>query len=227
MLGLAWKSLGWFLASVAVALGFLLVPLQVAAERKKLDRTVVEIARAERDIRALETEFDTRASLAQLDKWNAEKLGLVAPSAGQFVADEAALAALEPSAPNAPQLASFVPLAPLSAEGQVAPVATAAASTKAAPVAAAPVAVAVAAVATTVVPVARLQTASVPVRAPVSKAKPVATPRPAAPMTRTAMAAVAPPKPRAAVAMLDRALLDDSMIGDLRSGARAESRSRR
>jgi len=218
MLGLAWKSLGWFLASVAVALGFLLVPLQVAAERKKLDRTVVEIARAQREIRALETEFDTRANLAQLDKWNAEKLGLVAPSAGQFVADEAALAALEPSSPNGPQLASFKPLAPLpAADAAVAP----------ATVAAAPVAVAVATVspktAPASVPAPRAQAAIVP--APVSpRTKPT---RDAAPVGRTAMAAVATPKPRAAVAMLDRALLDDSMLGDLRSGARAETRSRK
>ena len=112
MLGLAWKSLGWFLAGVAVALGFLLVPLQVAAERKKLDRTASDIVRAHRDIRALETEFDTRANLAQLDKWNAENLKLVAPSADQFVGDEAALAALEPTQAQAgPQLASFVPSA--------------------------------------------------------------------------------------------------------------------
>ena len=215
MLGLAWKSLGWFLASVAVALGFLLVPLQVAAERKKLDRTVVQIARAEREIRALETEFDTRANLAQLDKWNAEKLGLVAPSAGQFVADEAALAALEPSSPNGPQLASFKPLAPL-------PDAAAVPAT-----AAAPVAVAVATVspkaAPALVPAARVQAAIVP--ASVSpRAKPT---RDAAPVGRTAMASVSPAKPRAAVAMLDRALLDDSMLGDLRSGARAETRSRK
>ena len=114
MLGLAWKSLGWFLAGVAVALGFLLVPLQVAAERKKLDRTAAEIARAKRDIRALETEFDTRASLAQLDKWNAESLGMVAPAADQFVADEAALASIEPTAAGSgPQMASFVPAAPV------------------------------------------------------------------------------------------------------------------
>jgi hypothetical protein len=213
MLGLAWKSLGWFLASVAVALGFLLVPLQVAAERKKLDRTIVEIARAEREIRALETEFDTRANMAQLDKWNAEKLGLVAPSAGQFVADEAALAALEPSSPNAPQMASFKPLAPLPAADAVdgttaSPVAVASVSPKAAPAS---------------VPATRTQTATLP--APASpRAKPT---RDAAPVGRTAMASVAPPKPRAAVAMLDRALLDDSMLGDLRSGARAEIRSRK
>lgn len=205
MLGLASKSLGWFLASVAVALGFLLVPLQVAAERKKLDRAVGEIGRAQRDIRALETEFDTRASLAQLDKWNVEKLGLVAPSAGQFVADEAALAALEPSAPNAPQLASFVPLAPLPADGATVPAA---------------------------IPSASVQTAALTQKqtAPVAtlvRAKSVAPVRAVAPVGRTAMAAVAAPKPRAAVAMLDRALLDDSVLGDLRSGARAETRSRR
>ncbi|MET3825675.1 MULTISPECIES: hypothetical protein [Sphingomonas] len=219
MLGLAWKSLGWFLASVAVALGFLLVPLQVAAERKKLDRTVVEIARAQREIRALETEFDTRANLAQLDKWNAEKLGLVAPSAGQFVVDEAALAALEPSMPNGPQLASFKPLAPLPVTDAV---------TGAAPAAAvASGAVAVAALSPKVAPisapVAHAQTAVTP--APVSaRAKSV---REAAPVGRTAMASAAPVKQRAAVAMLDRALLDDSMLGDLRSGARAEIRSRK
>ena len=95
MLAYAWKSLGWFLAGVAVALGFLLVPLQVAAERKKLDRTVGEIAQAHRDIRALETEFDTRGNLAQLEKWNGDTLRLTAPAAGQYVPDEAALASLD------------------------------------------------------------------------------------------------------------------------------------
>jgi len=186
MLGLAWKSFGWFLAGVAVALGFLLVPLQVAAERKKLDRTVSEIQRAKRDIRALETEFDTRANLAQLDKWNAETLGLVAPAADQFVSDEAALASIAPNAAGGgPQMASFVPAAPAYASvGQqpvAQPMAFAARDTTAAP--------------------------------------------------RSAMAADAQirpqMRPRAAVALLDRALLDDSVIGDLRSGARAEIGSAR
>jgi hypothetical protein len=95
MLAYAWKSLGWFLAGVAVALGFLLVPLQVAAERKKLDRTVTDIAQAQRDIRALETEFDTRANLAQLERWNGDTLRLIAPAAAQFVRDEAALASYD------------------------------------------------------------------------------------------------------------------------------------
>lgn len=189
MLGLAWKSLVWFLAGVAVALGFLLVPLQVAAERKKLDRTASEIAHAERDIRALETEFETRASLAQLDRWNADTLRLVAPSADQFVPDEQALAAIDVRhAPGggAVQMASFVPAGPVAPAIAGQPVA----------MPQAPVSVAAVAVAS--------------VHAPASVARePV----------RTAQAALVR---RHDVALLDRALLDDSIIGDLRSGARAE-----
>ena len=108
MLGYAWKSLGWFLASVAVALGFLLVPLQVAAERKKLDRTVSEIADAHRDLRALETEFDTRANLAQLEKWNGDTLRLTAPVAAQFLPDTGALASLDVHQGASVQMASLV-----------------------------------------------------------------------------------------------------------------------
>lgn len=194
MLGLAGKSLGWFLAGVAVALGFLLVPLQVAGERKKLDHMIADIGKAHRDIRALETEFDTRANLAQLDKWNAEALGLVAPAADQFVADETALAAIEPThGGTGPQMASFVPAAP----GAV--------STSQQPVQQTAVAVATPA----------------PTSAPAAVAHAVA-----APVARAAMVSIGTPHPRAAVAMLDRALLDDSMIGDLRSAARAEIRSR-
>lgn len=107
MLGYAWKSLGWFLAFVAVALGFLLVPLQVAAERKKLDRTVSQIADAHRDIRALETEFETRANLAQLEKWNGDTLRLTAPAAAQFVPDAGALASMDLQG-GSTQMASLV-----------------------------------------------------------------------------------------------------------------------
>ena len=206
MLGLAGKSLGWFLAGVAVALGFLLVPLQVAAERKRLDRTAADIVRAKRDIRALETEFDTRANLAQLDKWNAETLGLVAPAADQFVADESALASIEPTQRGtAPQMASVVPAAPAAVAMSHQPVIQPAVATAVAP--AAPRAAAAAAA-----PAQRV--------APVSGAV-------AAPVARTAMASVSRERPRAAVALLDRALLDDSVIGDLRSSARAEKRTSR
>ncbi|KHA65236.1 hypothetical protein NI18_03395, partial [Sphingomonas sp. Ant20] len=89
------KGVGWFGGCVAVVLGFYLVSLQVAAERKKLETVNGQIRSAERDIRALETEFDTRANLAQLERWNGDTLALSAPTAGQFVASESALASLD------------------------------------------------------------------------------------------------------------------------------------
>ena len=89
------KGIGWFGSCVAVVLGFYLVSLQVAAERKKLDDVNGRIAAAQRDIRALETEFDTRANLVQLEKWNGDTLALTAPVAGQFVGDETQLASLD------------------------------------------------------------------------------------------------------------------------------------
>ena len=198
MLAYAWKSLGWFLAGVAVALGFLLVPLQVAAERKKLDRTVGEIAQAHRDIRALETEFDTRGNLAQLEKWNGDTLRLTAPAAGQYVPDEAALASLDVNQAGATvqNVALVVPslsdsMAPPSAT------ATAIASTTQA------VAVRVA-------------------QAPVAKAAPTVAAAVAQVRDRTIERGRSQ-----AVALLDRKLLSDSTIGDLFSGARAEARGMR
>ena len=62
------KGVGWFGGCVAVVLGFYLVSLQVAAERKKLEAVNGQIRSAQRDIRALETEFDTRGNLAQLER---------------------------------------------------------------------------------------------------------------------------------------------------------------
>lgn len=176
MLGLAGKSLGWFLAGVAVALGFLLVPLQVAAERKKLDHSVAEIARAQRDIQSLETEFDARATYAQLDRWNNDALHMTAPAAGQFVSDEAALASIDVHAPGvdraAPQMAAFAPLRPAAAT-------------------------------------------------PAERAAPGQA------VVETAQAAPEPRRHAQAVALLDRAILGDSMIGDLRRGAQAEMGSAR
>ncbi|MEJ8629019.1 hypothetical protein P0F65_02305 [Sphingomonas sp. I4] len=101
---------------MAVVLGFYLVSLQVAAERKKLDDVNARIATAQRDIRALETEFDTRANLVQLEKWNGDTLALTAPIAGQFVGDEAQLASLDvthgPAAGTVQTAALLVPSQP-------------------------------------------------------------------------------------------------------------------
>jgi hypothetical protein len=195
MLAYAWKSLGWFTAIVAVALGFLLVPLQVAAERKKLDKTSAQIAAAHRDIRALETEFDTRANLAQLEQWNGDTLRLTAPVAGQYLTDEAALASLDlhhvqPGEPGAQMASLVVPSQP-----------TGLANVQA------------------VTPAIRMMPATA-----IREASPEPSPEPslAGAVAEVRTAAVTRIKAQA-VASLDRKLLSDSTIGDLMSSARAET----
>ena len=195
MLAYAWKSLGWFLAGVAVALGFLLVPLQVAAERKKLDKTVALIGQAHRDIRALETEFDTRANLAQLEKWNGDTLRLTAPAATQFVSDEGALASLDLNQGHDATVQAVALVVPSLPDGStMRPAVTPAVATRIVEPATASTAAAKPAAATPTTTVAQVRQ-----RAPQSGAK-----------VQT-------------VALLDRKLLSDSTVGDLFSGARAES----
>jgi hypothetical protein len=193
MIALAWKMLVWFGVGVALALGVLIVPLHVAAERKKLDATTTQVAQAERDIRALETEFETRANIAQLEKWNGDTLRLAAPVAGQYLRDEAALASLDFHAPLNADVHMAAAIVPSQAASPTAPVA----ETPTAPVAMAAV--------------------SAP-----SSAAPLPTSTTIRPAIRTAAVTV---RPRAqAVAMLDRKLLSDTMLGDLTSGASAEAR---
>ena len=207
------KGVGWFGGCVAVVLGFYLVSLQVAAERKKLETVNGQIRSAERDIRALETEFDTRANLAQLERWNGDTLALSAPTAGQFVVSESALAALDvnqiggQSGGPVQTAQLLVPSLPTLAV----PVATPAPPAAARPV----VDVAVQAVA-----------AATPLKPVVIRAS-VRTPRSAeAAIVRAAsterLAAVAKVRPQA-VAMLDRKLLSDNTLGSILSGARAEA----
>ena len=205
------KGIGWFGSCVAVVLGFYLVSLQVANERKKLEAVNAKIDAAQRDIRALETEFDTRANLVQLEKWNGDTLALSAPVAGQYVADETALAALDVTAPlgeaTVRTAALVVPSGVPALEAQslttAQPAMTLVAAT--API---PTAAPRAAPAATVVRTASLSTD----RAPVAAAR--------------AVAAVAKVRP-AAVAMLDRKLLSDSTLGDILASARAEAGHKR
>lgn len=195
------KGLGWLASCAVVAIGFYLVSSQVAAERKRLEQVDARIVAAQRDIRALETEFDVRGNLAQLERWNGDTLSLTVPVASQFVAGEEALAALSPAvrgltgeSAGAVQTAQLiVPSTPsYTTMPANAPVAIAAAPAPAA-------IVKVAAVATS-------RTASQSVRL---------TPA-------IATASASPVRAMKAVAMLDRSLLSDTTIGDLLSGARAE-----
>ena len=211
------KGIGWLIGLVAVALGFYLISLQVAAERKKLDDVTGRITEARRDIRALETEFDTRANLRQLERWNGDTLALVAPTAAQFVADDTALASLDPNGPGQPEMRTAALVVP--ALGMPAPVQTADALPETTPPPAAPVVAPAVQRVATVPPMPTMQRAALTV-APTGRSAPAM-----ARLAEAARGAVAVAKVRPqAVAMLDRQLLSDTTFGDIMSGARREAR---
>ncbi|MCH7860905.1 hypothetical protein ACQKOH_08865 [Sphingomonas sp. NPDC092331] len=128
----SFKGLGWLLCAVVVAPACYMVNSHGAAEQAKLNAMKGAILQARKDIRGLETEFQTRANLAQIERWNGDVLALAAPAPGQYLASETALASLDQ--PAQIQNASLIVPAGAPAAHSVAAVATAAA----APVQAAP-----------------------------------------------------------------------------------------
>ncbi len=218
------KGLGWLSSCALVAIGFYLVSSQVAAERKRLQMVDVKIASAERDIRALETEFDVRSNLAQLERWNGNTLALTVPTTQQFVRDETTLAGLSPrdmtplqaGGEGAVQTASLiVPSSPMT-------VAPPAASPNAAPAI-------VKAVVTKPVTAPRYDAVRIAHVVPATPA-PAGRPAPAVATARVLIRqaiAHADERPRGdrnvrSVAMIDNSLLSAGTLGDLASGARAE-----
>lgn len=119
MIGQRFRSLGLVAGVATAATCLYMVSLQVAAERGKLEAVEHQIATAQRDMRQLQTELGTRASLRQLEKWNGDVLALSAPKAAQFLHGERQLASLGldavrddmPNAPPAVMNASFSPAA--------------------------------------------------------------------------------------------------------------------
>lgn len=87
-------TLGKLVAVGVMAPAFYLVISQGAAERGRVEAVERSIVQARKDIRALETEFDTRANMAQLERWNGDVLSLAAPRAEQYVGGEHQLASL-------------------------------------------------------------------------------------------------------------------------------------
>ena len=119
------RGLGWFLCGVIVAPACYMVNSYGAAEQARLNAMKAAIVQAEKDIRGLETEFQTRANLAQIERWNGEVLALAAPAPQQYLPDEAALASLDQ--PAAVQTASLIVPAGAPAVQPAAATATAAA----------------------------------------------------------------------------------------------------
>lgn len=222
----ALNGLGWYAAGLIVAPGCYLVSSMVAAERTRVEAVERAIAKAHKDIRQLETEFDTRANLAQLERWNGEVMRYTAPTPHQFLASDTqltSLRALQGDGTAERYAAMVMPEGVPEAIGGTPPTA----SDAVAAVAPAPVKA-----------IGEKAAAAKTVAGKTATASAVKAPAPAAVVgsARPQLAAAIAPKPakpaaktpkEEAVAMLDRRLLKDSSFGDLMKGVRAEARRTR
>lgn len=106
MIAQRFRPVGWVAGIAAAACVLYLISLQVATQRGRLEEIDRKIAMTKRDIRQLQTELGTRASLRQLERWNSDVLALSAPQANQYLRSEEALATLDRSGigdtPSAP-----------------------------------------------------------------------------------------------------------------------------
>lgn len=98
MIAQRFRPVVWVVGVAFAATALYTVSLGVASERTRLEDLDRSIAMTRRDIRQLQTELGTRASLRQLERWNGEALALAAPAAGQFRATESALKTIDGSA---------------------------------------------------------------------------------------------------------------------------------
>lgn len=88
------QGIGLVLLVLIFAMMLYPVSLKVAATRSELARINQQIDRTESNIRYLESELAVRASMRQLEQWNAETFGYSAPSASQYLENERQLASL-------------------------------------------------------------------------------------------------------------------------------------
>ncbi len=88
------RSVTWAAAVASAALTCYLISHRVSAERTSLEEVEGDIEQARRDILALDTEFETRSRMSQLERWSRRDLNLESPSAEQFLEGEIELAAL-------------------------------------------------------------------------------------------------------------------------------------
>jgi hypothetical protein len=86
------QSIGLLMLVTICALLAYPVSLHVASTRTELRRVEQDIAATRRRIRMVEGEIAVLANLSQLERWNADNFGYVAPTSGQYLPDERALA---------------------------------------------------------------------------------------------------------------------------------------
>lgn len=99
-----WAATAWLVAgTIAVAVTSYTLSLQVAAERRAMERLAGQNAALQSDLKALDAELRVRMRMPQLQRWNDSVLGLVPISATQYLAEPVQLAAYG-KAPEAPAL---------------------------------------------------------------------------------------------------------------------------
>lgn len=119
----SFRSVMWVGAVAGAALSCYMVSLRVASERASLESVESRILMAKRDIRALDTELSTRGRLRQLEQWNVDVLALSAPTEGQFLGGEVALASLTRPMPrnqmSAPVVLAVAPKQAVQGEAKI------------------------------------------------------------------------------------------------------------
>jgi hypothetical protein len=99
-----WAATAWLVAgTIAVAVTSYTLSLQVASERRDMERLAQQNRALEADLKALDAELRVRMRMPQLQRWNDSVLGLVPISATQYLAQPVQLAAYG-TAPAAPAL---------------------------------------------------------------------------------------------------------------------------
>lgn len=127
------QGLGLLLLVTICALLAYPVSLHVASTRTELRQVEREIAETRNRIRVVEGEIAVLANLSQLERWNADNFGYVAPVAGQYLSGERALASLDRlrpptgAGPEAPVVLALNAAATSDGDEADAPVATPAA----------------------------------------------------------------------------------------------------
>jgi len=134
------QGIGLVLLVLVFAMALYPVSLKVAATRSELTRIERQIDRTQANIRYLESELAVRASMRQLEQWNADSFGYSAPSATQYLESERQLASLDglPRARGANDVAPVL-MAMVSPVGTPEPAATPAEKPATKPVAVKPV----------------------------------------------------------------------------------------
>ena len=202
MIAHKFRPVVWVVGCAFAATALYTVSLGVASERTRMEDLDQQIAMTQRDIRQLQTEMGTRASLRQLERWNVEALALSAPKAGQFRATESALKSIDGGT--------------LPADGFTPPPVMVAAATRPATAPAAP--------AEQKIAMASAPAASAPAAsAPASTSKAVSSKPQATASKTTSNKATAAKAQR--FAMLDRALVDKRTFNEILVRAESESRT--